>query len=261
MSIDWNILLVVPRTNLELADAEVTEIVNSLHPRLYQGHVTVSGIIDHLRERDQDNNEIKWDLIYVISHAHGDGIELSDQELLTVSTMTALVRAAPGARWFLNTCDTMELALRIHSQIETEFVFNVKQVPDLEAFLVAKNMAYHLTQGKSFYNAYLESRLGENSKLMYLPGDPRRNRGRTRMSDLMDDNRFEKMADELDRIVALIDGSARYDNAGIIPTMKVLGERQDRSQANIFFLRVVFALMMVINFFMLLAIVFLIYDI
>jgi hypothetical protein len=257
-----NVLLIAPRTNLAFADAEVTEVVNVLRPRLYQGVVTVDGNIDYLREKDQGNNPIRWDLVYFIAHGHGDGIELSNGELLTVGRMTQVVKSAPGAAWFLNTCDTAELANRIHSQVKAEFVFSVKEVPDIDAFLVAKILAWNIASGKSLLESYLEARQGENTSLMYLPGDPASKKGnRGRMTDLLDDARFEKMSEELERVIDLIDGSKRYNTVGIIPTIKMLGERQERQQASIFFLRITFALIMVINFFMLLAIVFLIYDI
>lgn len=69
---------------------------------------------------------------------------------------------------------------------------------------------------------------------------------------------LERISDELERLTAVIDGSARYNTPGVLPTLNHLQGEVAKLRSSVQFLRIVCALLFVMTFFTMWAVIYLV---
>jgi len=139
--------------NLVYSDVEVSHLVENLHPdRLLQGRFSLSELI-----RSLDSLE-SVDYIFFIGHANAQGLELSD-EFLDNAQVIRLFKKLDPKLIFLNSCDTLTLAVNLYSEIPGVTIIGTRtEVIDQSALLTGLHFAEALARGRSFAQAYEESR-------------------------------------------------------------------------------------------------------
>lgn len=157
-----NVLLVVPKTDLNLADEESQDIINSGLPlKILKGNVTQQ---DLLRSITSGN----FDTIWFVTHGNESGILLSDG-ILPTSYITALIRGRFDTV-ILNTCSSYQTAQQIQNETYANVVATIISVPDAEAYNTGALLAYWLSQGKDITDAYQLSKPGGNRTYLLLSG-------------------------------------------------------------------------------------------
>lgn len=160
----YKTLVIAPRTNLVMAEEESTAVVNALNAQIMQGRVTSNMVLDRLAEG--------WDIVWFMTHGAPDGILLSDGPL-DASTLTTFIRTSEARLVVLNTCDSIQVALDIHNELLTNLICTLREVPDRDAFFTGKQLAFQLARGKTFSQAYLAAKPGQNKDYIFLVGKDR----------------------------------------------------------------------------------------
>lgn len=222
----YRTLVVAPRTNLAYAEEEVTAVVNALNANLLQGSVTANMVLDKVSEG--------WDVIWFMTHGNEKGILLSDGSL-DASTLTTFIRTAEARLVVLNTCQSIGVALAIHNELLTNLICTLREVPDREAFFTGKQLAFQLARGKSFSQAYLAAKPGQNTDYIFLVGKDRDKpsaalttvpletkapsgpRGRQLPNESEGD-----YAERIQRLDAIVSGDMLWGQEGLVNTVKTL---------------------------------------
>jgi len=147
-------LVIAPEgKGLTYSDTEVSHIVENLHPtRLLQGRFSLSELIRTLEGMGS------VDYIFYIGHANEKGLELSDEFLYNAQVVRLFKRLRPRLV-FLNSCETLTLAVNLFSEVPGLTVIGTRvEVPDQAALVTGVHFAAALGEGKSFAQAYDESR-------------------------------------------------------------------------------------------------------
>lgn len=141
------ILLIAPRVGLG-QDEEVQRVINWLHPdRVLLGTVTADEVMDAL-------GLAPYEVIWFAAHGTSQGIELSDG-LLRTNDLVQLLRGRQVHCIFLNTCDSVSVAIRLHDAIKTAAVVaTAAEVDDAVAARTGSLFAEYVAQGKSWREAY-----------------------------------------------------------------------------------------------------------
>lgn len=149
------ILLIAPRVGLG-QDEEVQRVINWLHPdRVLLGTVTADEVLDVL-------GLAHYEVIWFAAHGTSQGIELSDG-LLRTNDLVQLLRGRQVQCIFLNTCDSVSVAIRLHDAIKTAAVVaTAAEVDDVVAARTGSLFAEYVAQGKSWREAYELSKPVEN---------------------------------------------------------------------------------------------------
>lgn len=154
------ILLIAPRTDLEYADEEVKKVVNFLHPRILLGTVTLSQVMDELQQYPAE-------IIWFVTHSDEEGILLSDG-MLTASMLTQILGNSPPRLVFLNTCNSLPVAMEIHDALGCMVIGTIRNNPDREAFVTGSALARSIHQGLDLADAYNASRPKTNRTYVLL---------------------------------------------------------------------------------------------
>lgn len=198
-------LLVAPRTNLPYSDAEVMEIVSSLHAEILIGNITAMMLQRALYTPRRG--------VWFVMHGNEQGIELSDG-LLSVNLLLPMLEAASPQIVYLNSCKSLELGLILQQRLRCAFVTNVQEVPDQEAFISGTAFAHQLSTGRSFYAAYASARPGANTNLVFLPSGEEGVKP-VAGSGIPPSEDVRRLLQEVQRLAVLIDGDPRYNVTGL----------------------------------------------
>lgn len=141
------VLLIAPRVALG-TDEEVQRVINWLHPqKVMLGTVTADEVLDALGAGP-------YDVIWFASHGTSEGIELSDG-LLKTNDLVQLLRGRQVHLIFLNTCDSVAVAIRLHDAIKSAAVVaTAAEVDDGVAARTGALFAEYVALGKSYREAY-----------------------------------------------------------------------------------------------------------
>lgn len=147
-------LLIAPSgKNLVYSDVEVSHLVEILQPvRLLQGRFSLSELIRTLEGLGS------VDYIFFIGHANASGLELSDEFLYNAQVIRLFKKLSPKLI-FLNSCETLNLAVNLYSEIPGVTVIGTRtEVVDQSALVTGLHFAEALAKGLSFLQAYEDSR-------------------------------------------------------------------------------------------------------
>lgn len=155
-----NILLIAPRTDLLLADAEVQAVLRSglsVTPRM--GHVTHADVL-------ADVTGGEYDGLWFAGHVVATGMMLSDG-VLTNAELAPLVRDRfPFV--FLNSCDSRATARLLRRETNAAIIATVLDVPDRLAFQTGALFAQALAATDDVTAAYQAALPGDNRTYVYL---------------------------------------------------------------------------------------------
>lgn len=159
-----NVLLVAPTVTdppLPQVDAEIQAVVNSgLQVRLLHGSVSQRDVMAELAGR-------AFDVLWLATHGDAQGVLLSDGKL-SAGALTTLVRSSRVPFVFLNTCDSVQVALAIQQEANVAVVCTVAPVPDVDAFTTGSIFAQQLARTGDTRMAYEASKPGGNRVYLYL---------------------------------------------------------------------------------------------
>lgn len=156
------VLLVAPRTDLLLVDAEVQRVLRSgLDVTPLLGRVTHTTLFDELAAS-------QCNVAWFCTHGSAEGILLSDG-LLPTSLLVPLLRNRVDLV-ILNTCESIAVAQALQNEIHAEIIATIIEVPDQEAFQTGALLATALAETGDVAAAYEQARPGGNRTYIRLAG-------------------------------------------------------------------------------------------
>lgn len=156
------VLLVVPKSNLPLADAETQDVQRS--GLLVTPVLSPVSQVTFTREILSSNHDGLW----LAGHMNAQGDFLLDGgDLISPSALTSLVRGR--FQWvFLNSCQSIFSAQSLQNETEADVVCTVVEVPDIDAYRTGALFANWLSRLGDVRAAYDHSRPGGNRVYVYL---------------------------------------------------------------------------------------------
>lgn len=204
-------VIIAPDTDLLLVEDEVQSVVNSMRAHMLRGYVTAADLSQKMQE--------EFEIVWFATHGDQNGVLLSDGHL-DASSLTAMIRTAGAELVVLNTCSSFDVAMLVHNELMTHMICTIRPIPDREAFLTAKNLAFQLGRGLSYYDAYLAAKPGQNRTYLYLTG--------RRASGMTPARQNDDISPEFRRLFALIDGDEKWGQPGLMKTVASLQESVDK---------------------------------
>lgn len=249
---DKRVLFVQPDTELFFAAKEAEGVINLLDANLLSGDVHVDDLIERVRS-------IQPHLIIISSHGRDDGILLSDG-IIDPSNLKRIFSTSNNLECvYLNTCSSVQTAIKIHRVLPVEFIFSLADVPDLHAYVSMSTFAYHLSQGDTYGSAWFQSKGGNGSDFMYLPnmirlqgdelGDDMPSReDRDVRPKINGDGRLDNIHDEVVQLGYLIYGNEKWNLPGLVNSVASL-------QRDVSFIRTAIWLLVLLVFLLLIGLV------
>lgn len=162
------VLLIAPRNDLKLANAETQDLLRS--------GLEVTPIFSPVSQVTL-TREIRggqWDGLWLAGHMDADGNFLLDEkERLSASALTALVRGRFS--WvYLNTCQSVKTAQMLQNETGADVICTIVELPDEEAYRTGSLFADALARLDNARLAYDDSRPGANGVYVYLGGSQNR---------------------------------------------------------------------------------------
>lgn len=220
---DLRTLTVSPKTDLLMVEAEVAAVVNHLHASILTGQVTSENLLSKLEEQ--------WDIVWFATHGDENGIYLSDGPISS-DVLVPFMRTANASLIVLNTCSSINVAQDIYNELSIDLVCAIRPIPDRQAFFTAKQFAFNLSRGLSPYDAYVRAKPGRNRDYVFL------GRGNSLMPlSAIDEREYQRMSQELGRLVRLIDGEERDQEPGLLRVVKETAEDVQRLKTDFSFVR------------------------
>jgi hypothetical protein len=162
-------LVIAPPTDLEYAGAEVDTIVNALGAELISDNVTFRALLDKLAGR-------KWRYVFFAGHGTSDGIMLEDG-LVSPSSLIQMIKANPPDLLVLNTCSSIDIAVRVKEETGVDCIGTIIDIPDRDAYVTIAQLARALAKGLDVATAYDLSRPARERLYTYQNGKLRMNGG------------------------------------------------------------------------------------
>lgn len=218
------VLVVAPKTDLILVEAEVAAVVNYLRASLLNGDVTADMLLNKLEEQ--------WDVLWFAAHGDESGIHLTDG-VLSSSLLTSFIRTAGATLVVFNTCSSFQVAQAIYNELLIDFVCTIRPIPDREAFFTGKQFAIHLSRGKQPHEAYLDAKSGGNKDYVFMNRRelPAPSHSATSME-------IATISEELRRLIDLMDGNKRNQQPGLLEDVRTLSRNVTRIESDLKFLRI-----------------------
>lgn len=165
-------MLIAPPSDLEFQAAEVQEIVNSVSAR---GDVTL--LIDSvtLRNTVAALRRHRWTGIWFVGHTRDDGLILSDGEVLTASHLIQTLRGKSPSLFVFNSCSTAQVAVRVHSELQSATLGTIAAVQDRNAYVTMARFASVYGGGAEVSVAYEAAKPDANTEYILFNGRVRMN--------------------------------------------------------------------------------------
>lgn len=156
------VLLIVPKSNLPLADAETQDVQRS--GLLVTPVLSPIGQVTFTREILASNHDGLW----LAGHMDKDGnFMLDNNEIMSPSALTSMVRGR--FQWvFLNTCQSIFAAQSLQNETEADIICTIIDVPDVDAYHTGALFANWLVRLGDTRAAYEQSKPGGNRVYVYL---------------------------------------------------------------------------------------------
>lgn len=158
-------LLIAPEIEampLHYQNAEIQAVLASGLPvTSVLGHVDSTRFLEVI---DRNGHE----LLVFITHGTRQGVMLSDG-LLPSDMLTTAIRDKFDMV-LLNTCDGIEVAQMLQNECNTSVLCTVGEADDRQAFYTGSRFVRELARGKSYFDAYKQSKPGNNKLYVFLAG-------------------------------------------------------------------------------------------
>jgi len=234
MTFAKRVLFVAPATDLNYSSEEADNVINTLNANQLSGHVTLSDLLGRIRSYQPI-------ILIISSHGFKEGIQLSDG-LVDAGSLKSIITTSPLELVYLNTCESINTALRIHAELPIEFISTIHELPDASAFVTMTTFAHHLSRGESYVDAWYMSKGAGDRSFIYLPKIVRKDgyvatsEVHTQPPKVNANGRLEDPSAELMRLGYLIYGNEKWDIQGLIPRARKL-------EKDIIFLRITLAIL------------------
>jgi hypothetical protein len=239
----YRVLVVAPETDLTLVRDEVTAVVNSLGANILQGFVTADMVLNKVTEG--------WNVLWFMTHGTEEGILLSDGPL-NASALTTLARAADAGLVVLNTCQSINVAMQVYNELQVSVVCTLSNVPDREAFFTGKLLAKELAKGKSYLDAYLDSKPGQTERYIFLQGRYKEKEQAVAVSSNLHSSGSSQnkgdLQDAIRRLDALVSGDSTWGQQGLVHIVRELLEKMEKVGRDILVLRMGMIGLLILNF-------------
>lgn len=244
----YRCLVIAPKTDLVLAEKEVTAVATTLRSEVLQDYVSANMVLDKISRG--------WDIVWFMTHGVEDGVLLSDGPL-SASALTTFIRTADARLVVLNTCESIDVALKIHNELLTNLICTLREVPDEEAFLAGRALAFHLSQGKSFSAAYLASKPGQNTNYVFLVGKDKESPSMALSSSSPYRANREPVdhTEAIRRLEALVSGDKLWGHDGLINQVRELNERLSRLERAVLILQIGGGVLVIISLVILMTVI------
>lgn len=153
-----NVLLIAPESGLLATVDEVRAVSRALRPVILNGTVSRRDVLTAIQGND-------WDIIWFAAHGDTVGIELSDGHV-TVSDLTAVIRASGAWLVVLNTCSSRLVGLELHYELGVSVITTVADVDDKTAYQTGALLAEALAECGETVRAFETSRPGQNANYL-----------------------------------------------------------------------------------------------
>ena len=153
-----NVLLIAPDFGLPAAADEVRAISLALHPVILNGTVNRRDVIGALSHH-------VWDVLWFVTHGDEHGIQLSDG-YLSISDLTAVVRASSAHLVVLNTCSSRFVGLELHYELRVSVITTVGAIDDATAYQAGALLAQALAETRDVVQAFEASRPGQSQNYL-----------------------------------------------------------------------------------------------
>lgn len=150
-----NVLLIAPASDLEYVGDETRAVQMALRAVTLAGTVTQRDVVQAISQRS-------WDVLWFACHGTGNGLQLAAGETLTISQLTQDARNAGARLVVLNSCESEDIALRIHYELKVDVIATIVETPDVTAFRTATYLAGGLANGLSTAQAFAKARPGQD---------------------------------------------------------------------------------------------------
>lgn len=201
-------IVIAPKTDLLLVEAEVAAVVNHLRAQLLNGDLTADDVLNKLSEQT-------WDVVWFAAHGDEKGIHVSNGEVLSSALLTSFIRTAGASLVVFNTCSSYQVAQLIYNELLIDLVCTIRPIPDKDAFFTGKSFAIHLGRGKSPHEAYLAAKMGGNIDYIFM-----NKRERTLPPVAASSGEIAVLSEEVRRLVRLVDGDTREQEPGLRKMVK-----------------------------------------
>lgn len=188
-----NVLLIAPESGLPAVADEVRAVSLALRPVILNGTVSRRDVLHALQGHD-------WDLIWFATHGDQVGIELSDGHI-TVSDLTAVVRASGAWLVVLNTCSSRLVGLELHYELGVSVITTVAAIDDQTAYQTGALLAEALAECGETVRAFEASKPGQGANYLLFHDSNRSEATETRTILLLNEwgSRLGSKIDALER--------------------------------------------------------------
>jgi len=235
-------LVIAPMVTEEYAQSEISTLVNMLDAELLLGADADSrNVMQKLQSRGD------WSIVWFIAHGREEGIMLHDGEI-DCRILTSFIRGARPELVVFNTCSSLNIAMDIHNEVQTNFVCTVTEVESKLAFGYASRFAANIVSGMSYYESYLDARPGQNRTFLFLGADNMMNRRASVSSSggMNNNGEWSDLKVEVKRLSLIIDGDEKWNQRGLVPTMNLIQHQLEKIiQTYIVIRNVVFGLIVI----------------
>lgn len=175
-SVTLKTLLIAPDGDLANVDAEIAAVTSALHCTVLRGsEATGRAVRDALNET--------WDLVWFAAHGVPGGIVLYGGEIMPADELIPCLRGNVLVGLYLNTCQSLKMAVTIRHEIRAPIICTLIDVPDHLAYATGALLARMLARGHDLKQAFQLSEPAGERKYLYLNGDVHGNTDR--LDDLL----------------------------------------------------------------------------
>lgn len=218
-------LLIAPEIEampLQYQNAEIQAVLSSGLPV-----TSVLGRVDSTRFLEVIERNGHEFLVF-ITHGTKAGVMLSDG-LLPADMLTTAIRDKFDMV-LLNTCDGIEVAQMIQNECNTGVICTVGEANDRQSFYTGSRFVKELAKGKSYFDAYKQSKPGHNKLYVFLAGRASRLSMREMQSGLTSEIRAleERMNTKFDAVDGRLDTIEKQLSSGQSDNVEITHEQLNR---------------------------------
>lgn len=158
-----NTLIIAPDSE---SQSEAEMLALTLNGVLVNNYVTRADVVEAVLHR-------RWDLVWFVGHGTAQGVRLSNG-FIDTADLTALIRNSGARTVVLNTCDSVEVAEKLHQELGVRIVATVGAVGEPTAYQTGTIFARRLAQGLSVTEAFNAARPGAGAVYVMVGAEKKR---------------------------------------------------------------------------------------
>lgn len=166
-------------------------------------------------------NGHEWDILWFATHGSEVGIELSDGHV-SISDLTAVVRASGAWLIVLNTCSSRLVGLELHYELGASVITTQAEINDATAYQTGALLARALVEGKGVVEAFEASKPGQGRNYLLFHDMLRNEATETRTVLMLNEwgSRLNSKIDGLERRLDREIGAMRQEFSDLAGNVK-----------------------------------------